>query len=110
MKSDGKKVTSLNDLAVMVANGFEHTATKQDVAGLSGRVDKLENGMEKVETRLEKVEHKMEALNSNVGNYLDLSEKRYIELKRRDVLLAKWLKLIADKTGTPIDLSQLEKF
>ena len=51
----------------------------------------------------------MAALNSNVNNYLELSEKRYSELKQRDALLAQWLKLIAEKTGVPIDVSQLEK-
>jgi hypothetical protein len=58
---------------------------------------------------MDKLDHRMEALNSNVNNYLELSEKWYIELKQRDALLAKWLKLIAEKTGVPIDISLLEK-
>lgn len=95
MADNNKKSMTIEDLAVMVAQGFEHTATKEDIAQLSGRMDKLE--------------HKVEALNSNVNNYLELSERRYSELKQRDALLAKWLKIIADKTGTPIDVSQLEK-
>jgi hypothetical protein len=95
MADDNKKPMTIDDLAVMVAKGFENTATKQDIEGLTGRMDKLE--------------HQMGALNSNVNNYLELSEKRYSELKQRDAVLAKWIKLVADKTGVPIDVSQLEK-
>jgi len=102
MSEDDKKPMMINDLAIMVAKGFENTSTKEDVAQINKRIDK-------VEERMGKLEHKVEALNSNVNNYLELSEKRYSELKQRDALLAKWLKLIADKTGVPIDVSQLEK-
>jgi DNA anti-recombination protein RmuC len=86
MSDNNQKSMTIDDLAVMVAKGFE---------GVDGRMDKLD--------------HQMQALNSNVNNYLELSEKRYSELKQRDALLAKWLKLVADKSGVPIDVSQLEK-
>ena len=88
-----KKSMSIDDLAVMVASGFEHVS--KDISDM--------------QTRLSALEHSMLALSSNVNNYLELSEKRYSELKQRDALLAQWLKLIAEKTGVPIDVSQLEK-
>lgn len=59
---------SIDALTVMVAKGFENTATKNDLA---------------------EVKHEVASLKSNVNNYLELSEKRYSELKQRDVLLAK---------------------
>ena len=77
---------TLDDLAVMVAEGFDD---------VKGQISELKN--------------EVGALKSNVNNYLELSEKRYSELKQRDALLAKWLKLVADKTGVPIDVSSLEK-
>ncbi len=77
---------TLDDLAVMVAEGFDD---------VKGQITELKN--------------EVGALKSNVNNYLELSEKRYSELKQRDALLAKWLKLVADKTGVPIDVSSLEK-
>jgi len=87
-----KKPMTIDDLAVMVATGFNDVtgrmATKEDINGLKQEVA---------------------ALKSNVNNYPELSEKRYSELKQRDALLAKWLKLIAEKTGVPIDISLLEK-
>lgn len=49
-------------------------------------------------------------LSSKVVMYLELSDKRYLELKNREKLLAKWIKQIADKTGVSIDLAELEKF
>ena len=86
MADDNKKPMTIDDLAVMVGNGFSD-----------------------VSERIGAVEHQMSALNSNVNNYLELSEKRYSELKQRDAVLAKWIKLVADKSGVPIDVSQLEK-
>ena len=60
---------------------------------------------------MENTNHKLIGLDdlATINNYLYLSDKRYLELKRRDAVLADWLKAIADKTGVPIDLSQLEK-
>lgn len=50
------------------------------------------------------------ALSAKVTAHLELSDKRYLELKRRDTVIAKWIKMIADKTGVNIDLAELEKF
>ena len=86
MSDNNQKSMTLDDLAVMVAEGFDD---------VKGQISELKN--------------EVGALKSNVNNYLELSEKRYSELKQRDALLAKWLKLVADKTGVPIDVSSLEK-
>ncbi len=104
---DNKKSVTMDDLAVMVAGGFNNLTERIDK--LDGRIDKLDSRIDKLDSRMDGLAHNMEALNSNVNNYLELSEKRYSELKQRDALLAKWLKLVADKTGVPIDVSQLEK-
>jgi hypothetical protein len=77
----------------MVAKGFENTA--KDMAELKQGTSELK--------------HEVSAVKNNVNNYLELSEKRYVELKQRDILLAKWLKLVAEKTGVSIDVSQLEE-
>jgi hypothetical protein len=100
MADDNKKSMTIDELAVMVAGGFND---------LGERMGKFEGRMNKFEGRMDSLDHQMQALNSNVNNYLELSEKRYSELKQRDVLLAKWIKLVAEKTGVPVDVSQLEK-
>ncbi|HVY67692.1 MAG TPA: hypothetical protein VHA30_02270 [Patescibacteria group bacterium] len=107
MADNNKKSMTIDDLAVMVAKGFENVETR--LGGVETELGDVKTRLGSVETRLGGLEHKVEALNSNVNNYLELSEKRYSELKQRDALLAKWLKLIADKAGVPIDVSQLEK-
>jgi hypothetical protein len=66
MEDNNKKPMTIDGLAVIVAKGFEH----------------VENMIGGVETRMGQVEHQMKALNSNVNNYLELSEKRYAELKQ----------------------------
>lgn len=92
MEHNNKPIT-LDDLAVMVDEGFSDVTSR----------------MGTLESRMSELEHRMDALYSTVNNYLELSEKRYFELKQRDALLAQWLKLIAEKTNFAIDVSQLEK-
>jgi len=90
-----KKTITLDDLAIMVAQGFENAPTKHDFLVATKRIEKLEQTVG--------------GLKNNVNSYLELSEKRYSELKQRDALLAGWLKPIADKAKVQIDVSQLEK-
>lgn len=99
MEKNHKNVT-LDDLAVMVAEGFND---------VSGRLDKVEGRLETVESRLDKVEISIEALRSSVNNYLELSDKRYLELKAREKVIVGWVKQIADKTGVAISWEDLEK-
>lgn len=61
MGNNPKKEIDLDDLVVMVAEGF---------GGVNSRMDKLEGRMENLENRLEKVENGMEGLRSSVNNYL----------------------------------------
>jgi hypothetical protein len=72
MADTNKKSMTIDDLAVMVATGFNDVtgrmANKDDVTLITGRMDKLDG-------RMDKLDHRMEALNSNVNNYLELSEK-----------------------------------
>lgn len=63
-----------------------------------------------LDEKLKPLEDKIDALSSKVTTHLELSDKRYLELKNREKLLAKWIKQIADKTGVEIDLAELEKF
>lgn len=76
----------MDDLAVMVAKGFE--AQNQ---------------------RFDRIENEIQGLRSSVNNYLELSDKRYLELKARQNLIASWVKVIGDKTGVTINLEDLEK-
>lgn len=62
------------------------------------------------EKRLDTIEQELKALSAKLSTHFDLSDKRYLELKRRDLVIGRWLKQIADKTGVEIDLAELEKF
>ena len=57
-----------------------------------------------------RLEAKIDALSAKLTTHLELSDKRYLELKRRDTVIAKWLKAVADKTGVKLDLAELDKF
>ncbi len=91
---------SLQNLAIMTAKGFEN---------VNERLDKVEGSLNKVEGRLDKVENEMAGLRSSVNRYLELSDKRYLELKARQDVIVSWVKQIGDKTGVKIDLTELEK-
>ena len=51
-----KKIT-IDDLAVMVKNGFDKTSTKEQVEKLEYRTNKVEVRLEKVEKKLDKIEN-----------------------------------------------------
>ena len=51
-----KKNITIDDLAIMINNGFEKTATKEQVEGLELRMDKIEGKMTNVEIRLDNIE------------------------------------------------------
>lgn len=102
-KSKEKKSITLNDLAAMVAKGFEHTASKEDIKKLETRIDGVEN-------RMGGLEVEMKALKNNVKNYLELSDKRYLELKHRDKMLMEYLKELALKTQVKMTFKELETF
>lgn len=63
-----------------------------------------------IDEKLKPLEDKIDVLTMKINSHLELSDKRYLELKGRERLLAKWVKMIADKTGVNIDLAELEKF
>lgn len=94
-------------LARMVSEGFNGVNDRFDK--VESRLDKVESRLDKVEGRLDKLETSVEALRSSVNNYLELSDKRYLELKARQNVIANWVKTIAEKTGVKINLEDLEK-
>jgi hypothetical protein len=103
-----KKKITLDDLAIMVAKGFDDTATKGDIAKLEGRVGKLEDRMVKLEDSMTGLESEMKGLRNSVNNYLKLSDKRYIELKNNQKILARYLKAIIEKSKISINTRELE--
>jgi len=81
-------------MALAVAKGFE--AVQTDIG--------------KLEKDIADLRREIKALSDKLTRYMELSDKRYLELKHKDAVIAKWVKMIADKTGVDIDLAELEKF
>ena len=82
------------ELALAVAKGFE--AVQTDIGKLDNEIKQLRQDIK--------------ALSDKLSRYMELSDKRYLELKHKNAVIAKWIKVIADKTGVKIDLAELEKF
>ena len=94
-------------LARMVAEGFEFVNVR--LGKVEDRLGKVEDRLGKVEGRLDSLENEIQGLRSSVNNYWELSDKRYLELKARQNVIANWVKTIADQTGVKINLEDLEK-
>lgn len=95
---DSKLDDVVDRLGIIINKSFQEQKDHFDA-----RIDRLELRIERIETELTAVSNKLSA-------HLELSDKRYLEIKRRQVILAKWVKQVADKTGVEIDLAELDKF
>src|SRR4051812_40467956 len=73
------KETTLNELGEMLTHVVEHMATKEDVARLDGRMDKIEIRMERIENRIDAVEIRLSSIESELRSIRrdldDLREK-----------------------------------
>lgn len=54
--SMSKEVTT-EDLAIMVQNGFEKTATKDDIVEVNARFDGIDTHLDHIDTRLDHIEN-----------------------------------------------------
>lgn len=99
-----KKNITLDDLALMVAKGFEDTATKTDIAGFEGRLDKVEGRLGKVEDKIDKVEVRLTKIEANMvtkdyldEKLLDLKGDLTLLLRKEDRKLGALLQRLRDK-------------
>ncbi|MCC6323427.1 hypothetical protein IT400_01400 [Candidatus Nomurabacteria bacterium] len=67
-----KKIT-LDDLAIMVAKGFENTATKDE---MNTRFNEVDERFNKVDERLDKIESRLDNIETNDGKRLDKLEDK----------------------------------
>ena len=66
------KETTLKEVGEMLTHVVEHMATKEDVARIDLRLDKVENRLERVETRLSSIESELASIRRELD---DLREK-----------------------------------
>jgi archaellum component FlaC len=118
MDTQNKKNVTLDDLAAAMQAGFK--GAKEDneslaamvstgFDGVNQRFDKVEGEIQDLKGEMQGLQNEMQGLRSSVNNYLELSDKRYLELKAREKVIVSWVKTIADKTGIKINLEDLEK-
>lgn len=80
--------------ALMIKNGFD--ATTKDIADLRNDIARLDA--------------EIKSLNNKINNYLELADKRYLELKKKYLQVVKSLAEIGNRTGVKIDTDELEQF
>jgi uncharacterized coiled-coil DUF342 family protein len=118
MPKKTKKITTIDDLAVMVAEGFheihETMATKEDLKGLATKqelraeIDGVKQEIVGVKKEIDGLKKEVAGLRNAVNNYLELSDKRYLELRQTNAMLVKYIKLIIQKTKISLDTKDLE--
>jgi len=106
-----KKNVTLDDLAASMQTGFKQVNDnfKQANDNHESLARMVAEGFNGVNERFDKLETEIQGLRSSVNNYLELSDKRYLELKARQNIIVNWVKTIGDKTGVKINLEDLEK-
>jgi hypothetical protein len=99
-----KKNVTLDDLATAMQAGFKQASDNHESLARM-----VAEGFESQNERFDKLETEIQGLRSSVNNHLELSDKRYLELKARQNVIVNWVKTIGDKTGVKINLEDLEK-
>jgi uncharacterized protein YPO0396 len=101
--------TTLDELAAMVARGFEDVmgrmATKDDIAQLKTQVD---SAVSELKEEILSLSNAIAGLRNELNNYLRLTDDRYLELKHRQDVLAGWMLKLANKNQIQIDLKELD--
>jgi hypothetical protein len=100
------KESTNNEIMKVVAGVKENTEEILEAIGLFS--NKVDGRLGRIEVRMDKLEHRMGALESSVNNYLELSDKRYLELRQINKIIFKYLKIVSEKAKVPLDLSELE--
>jgi predicted RNase H-like nuclease (RuvC/YqgF family) len=119
MPKKNQKNMTIDDLAVMVAEGFnemqETMATKENIkrlegyiGSLSADVNILKSDVSILKADVSGLKKDMNRLNNSVKNYLELSDKRYLELRQTNAMLVKYIKLIIAKTKISVNTKDLE--
>ena len=66
-KNMTQKKTTIEDLAQMIAKGFEQTATKEDFKHLDNRMDNFEGRMDNFEGRMDNFELELSHANARLS-------------------------------------------
>jgi hypothetical protein len=102
-KISNKNIT-IEKLAQMVAQGFEDItskmATKKDLELLATKID-----LDKAKSELKQ---EIQGLRNAINNFLKLTDKRYLELKNNQKILAKYLKIVIEKSKMAVNTKELE--
>ncbi|OGZ44259.1 MAG: hypothetical protein A3J55_01655 [Candidatus Ryanbacteria bacterium RIFCSPHIGHO2_02_FULL_45_17b] len=75
-----KLIDAMKDVfptAEMVARGFEHTATKEDIKQLDGRMDHFEERMDRFDERMDRFDGRLDHMDARLGRIeADVAEIR----------------------------------
>ena len=76
--------TTLDDLAVMIKNGFDNTATKKDIEDVRFDIAKIDDRLKVVETKLDKALYteisKLETRVKKIEEHLGMKPSATLEL------------------------------
>lgn len=101
MKKDKNKSVTMDELANMVARGFENTATKRDISDVNLRIDGLDLRIDGLDLRMDNLEKKVDKLDYQVGEVYDIlkrfEESDILNLQKRVQILEKAVRSLASQ-------------
>ena len=96
VKKDNNGIT-LEDLANMVARGFENTVNKQEFSGLRSEFSDLRSEVEDMNKRLGKVEYQVDEVYDILKRF---EETDILNLQKRVQILEKAVRALAGQTSS----------
>lgn len=80
----GTKSVTLDDLVVMIKNGFDQTATKKDAEALGGSLNALDKKVDKLDKKVDKIDERLQTVETKLDRAL-YTEVVHLETRLRRV-------------------------
>lgn len=94
MVKDKNKSVTLDELANMVARGFENTATKRDISDVNLRMDGLDLRMDNLEKKVDKLDYQVSEVYDILKRF---EESDILNLQKRVQTLEKAVRSLASQ-------------
>ena len=100
---------TIKDIERVIEKGFDKQAVLINNA-FQAHSDHFDKQISGLRDDIGKLDAQIAGLNNKINNYLELADKRYLELKKKYLQVVKCLEQIGNKTGVKVDLAELEQF
>ncbi len=98
-KMDKKMDEKIEGLAIIIKEGFDRTATKEDL-------EIVKNDLNNVKNNLEELTKTVHGIDFKLKRQLEISDDRLFEQTRMNKIYQRWFEKIAEKVGIQLDVPE----